>query len=86
MEKDMIVGERVRKLRRCNGYSQEEFSELLGISRMALSRLENGVTSLDMQLLGRIVEVVEGAECEILPDVFPKRKCCMRMKNSQDKQ
>lgn len=38
----MEIAERLQKLRRKNGYSQEQTAELLGISRQAVSKWESG--------------------------------------------
>ncbi len=40
----MTTGEKIVKLRKQAGYSQEAFSEKLGISRQAISKWENGVS------------------------------------------
>ena len=40
----MEMAERLQKLRRKAGYSQEQTAELLGISRQAVSKWENGTS------------------------------------------
>ena len=40
----MDLVERLQKLRKEAGYSQEKLAEMLGISRQALSKWENGVS------------------------------------------
>lgn len=44
MNKD--VGNRVKKIRLRKGLSQEQFGELLGIKKAAVSKIENGENSL----------------------------------------
>jgi len=56
----MTIGEKISKLRKRAGYSQEAFSEKLGISRQAVSKWENGTampTSENMQQIARLFGV-----------------------------
>ena len=66
MDKDLVIGERVKKLRKRNDFMQEEFAEELGISRMTVSRIENGTTSLNMKILSKMSQVLQVSENEIL--------------------
>ena len=38
----MVLGDKIIKLRRQNGWSQEELAEQLGISRQSVSKWESG--------------------------------------------
>lgn len=38
----MILGDKITKLRKQNGWSQEELAEKLGISRQSVSKWESG--------------------------------------------
>lgn len=40
----MNLGERLSSLRRERGYTQEQFAELMGVSRQAVSKWESGVS------------------------------------------
>lgn len=40
----MILGDKIVKLRKQNGWSQEELAERLGISRQSVSKWESGVS------------------------------------------
>lgn len=42
------IGQRITSLRKAKGYSQEELAKLIGITRSSLSRIEHGITSLDV--------------------------------------
>lgn len=48
-----------RELRTEKGYSQGELSELLGISRSAVSMYENGNREPDFQMLEKIADLFE---------------------------
>lgn len=53
----MEMAERLQKLRRKNGYSQEQTAELLGISRQAVSKWESGQGKPDLDNLVRLTEI-----------------------------
>ena len=53
------LGERIRILRKRQDYCQESLAEVLEISPMTLSRIENGVTSLDVELLLKLSEALD---------------------------
>lgn len=67
MDKDLavILGSKIRTLRKNNGYTQDKFSELLGIDPKHLSRIECGKTSPSLNLLKNISSVFN---VEILVD------------------
>ena len=53
----MEMAERLQKLRRKAGYSQEQTAELLGISRQAVSKWESGQGKPDLDNLVRLTEI-----------------------------
>lgn len=53
----MEMAERLQKLRRKAGYSQEQTAELLGISRQAVSKWESGQGKPDLDNLIRLTEI-----------------------------
>ena len=46
-----VVAENLKKLRRENGYTQEQVSNYLGITQSNLSKIENGERNFNMTLL-----------------------------------
>lgn len=50
------VGERIKFLREKNGESQQKLGEILGLTQNAISKLENGDTSLTLENQIRIAE------------------------------
>ncbi len=62
------IGERVKRFRRRKDYCQESFAEALGVSSMTVSRIENGITPMNVLLLLKISEVLEVEVEEILKE------------------
>lgn len=49
-----VVAENLKKLRRENGYTQEQVSNYLGITQSNLSKIENGERNFNMTLLDKL--------------------------------
>lgn len=67
MDKDLavIIGSKIKSLRKNSGFTQDKFSELLGIDPKHLSRIECGKTQPSLNLLKNISSVFN---VEILVD------------------
>lgn len=61
-----LIGQRVKNARREKGFTQESFSELLGISTEHLSRIETGAYRPSLQLIEKICCVLEITEEELM--------------------
>ena len=55
MEEDIVIGERVRKIREDLKMSREKFSEMIDISDVFLGQIERGERSLSTKTLTKIV-------------------------------
>ena len=53
----MTFGEKLVKLRKANGYTQEALAEMLDVSRQAVARWESGETTPELRLLPKICEI-----------------------------
>lgn len=53
----MTFGDKISKLRKENNYTQEQLSDLLGVSRQAISKWESGITYPETEKLIRISEL-----------------------------
>lgn len=53
----MILGYRLRELRKENNMSQEELGKLLGVSKVSVSGYENGTRIPSLDILNRILDV-----------------------------
>lgn len=65
------LGERIATLRKSHNFTQEEFSQLLGVSAQAVSKWENGVSCPDIMLLPQISEIL-GVSIDELMGMKPK--------------
>ncbi len=54
-----LLGQKVRQLRKQNGYSQERFAELVGIDPNSVSRIECGVYYPSLDTLEKIAKVLK---------------------------
>lgn len=52
------TSERIKRLRKYKGYTQEQFAKLLGISTMTLRRYESGTHSISEKMLDKIFELL----------------------------
>ena len=53
------IGERIRKLRKRCDFCQESLAEAMDVSPMTISRIENGITKMDVEFLMRLSRVLE---------------------------
>ena len=53
------MGERIRKLRKRCDFCQESLAEAMDVSPMTISRIENGITKMDVEFLMRLSRVLE---------------------------
>ena len=57
--KRIEMGNRIRTLRKRRVGSQPEFAEKLDVSVVTISRIENGMTKIDAELLIKMSEVLQ---------------------------
>ena len=53
------IGQRIRKIRKSRGLSQEQLAELVGISTTHMSHIETANTKLSLPVFIQIAEVLE---------------------------
>ncbi len=63
---DKLIGENIRRERVKAGYTQEKFSELIGIGPKSLSAVERGAVGISMLTLIRIVNILNISAGSIL--------------------
>ena len=54
-----LIGKRIKELRKNRGYTQDKFSELLGIDPKHLSRIECGKTQPSLNLIKKISSILK---------------------------
>lgn len=62
----MTLGEKIALIRKSNGFSQEQFGDLLGISRQAVSKWETGQSKPDLDYIVKIANQFEMTTDELL--------------------
>ena len=62
MQKDnsieQIIGKRIQKIRQAKGYTQQQFSEMVGFSTNYLSDVERGKSSVRLGKLAAIINAL----------------------------
>ncbi len=75
------IGEYVRTYRRKCGYSQEKLAEGVDVSKMTISRIENGENAMSILLFFQIVSFLDISEEEVIR-LF--RNCEEECREAQD--
>ena len=74
----MTYNEKIVKLRKANGYSQETFAKLVGVSRQAVYKWESGTSYPEAEKLIEIKKLLGIKIDDLLDDsyevVIPERK------------
>lgn len=74
------LGARIAELRKSKGYTQEEFSDMLGVSPQAVSKWENDLSCPDIMLIPQIAQIFEITTDELLTGKAPKREATEEIK------
>ena len=75
-----IIGNRIRKLRKAKGYTQQTFAEIVGLSTNYLSDIERGKSSARLDKLVAIINSLECSADDVFVDVI---KCGSSIKSSR---
>jgi len=83
----MILSDKLQQYRKLNKYSQEKLAELLGVSRQAVTKWENGVSAPSTENLIKLSAIYKIALDDLIndrPEVTkvdskPKRKSKLKM-------
>ncbi len=71
-ELDLLVGSNIKRERIKAGYTQEKFSELIGIGTKSLSAIERGTVGVSLTTLLRICKVLSISSNSLLFENTPK--------------
>lgn len=71
-EIDRLVGNNIKRERTKAGYTQEKFSELIGIGTKSLSAIERGTVGVSLSTLLRICRVLSVSSNSLLFEESPK--------------
>lgn len=70
MEK--MIGKRIQEIRKKKGITQEQLSEMIGISPHYLSALERGLYNIKLETLVKILNCLDCSADEVFCDVVKK--------------
>lgn len=65
------IGQRIRKIRKASGLSQDQLAEKIGISTTHMSHIETGNTKLSLPVFVELAEVLGVRADELLYDATP---------------
>lgn len=71
-ETTSTLGARIAELRKKKGYTQEEFSDMLGVSPQAVSKWENDLSCPDIMLIPQIASIFKITTDELLTGKAPE--------------
>ena len=54
-----LLGEKVKRLRKMRGYTQEKFAEMIGITPRNLNRIESGENFVTSETLDKILSILD---------------------------
>ena len=79
------LGARIAKLRNINGMSQDELSQIIGISRPSLAQIEQGNRNIKVDELKKMSEVLNVSMDEIMSDNFSIDTAIADSESAEDK-
>ena len=62
------IGQRIRRIRKAKGYSQEQLSEMVGISVTHMSHIETGNTKLSLSVLVKVALALDVQTDDLLTE------------------
>lgn len=69
-EIEKTIGKRIQAIRKSKGYTQQQFSEMVGLSTNYLSDVERGKSSVRMDKLVSIINALECSADDVFADVI----------------
>ena len=73
-ETNETLGMRISRFRKAKGYTQEDFSQMLGVTAQAVSKWENDLSCPDIMLLPNIAQLFDISVDELLGGTKEKRE------------
>ncbi len=74
MNKKILLGKRLRELRKRKGYSQEKIAELINIDPTTISNIENGKNYPSLMNLEHIIEILDVSFLDVFDFEHKKSK------------
>ena len=67
---EQILGRRIQLIRKSKGYTQQQFSEMVGLSTNYLSDVERGKSSVRLDKLVTIINMLDCSADDVFADVI----------------
>lgn len=67
---EQVIGKRIQRIRKSRGFTQQQFSEMVGISTNYLSDVERGKSSIRLGKLAAIINALQCSADDIFIDVI----------------
>ncbi len=77
---EQIIGKRIQKIRKSKGYTQQQFSEMVGLSTSYLADVERGKSSVRLDKLVTIINLLGCSADDVFMDVI---ECSHKIKSSR---
>lgn len=77
---EQIIGNRIQKIRKSRGYTQQQFAEMIGLSTNYLSDIERGKSSARLDKLVAIINSLGCSADDVFADVI---NCGYKIKASR---
>lgn len=82
-ENTSTLGTRIAEMRKQKGYTQEEFSDMLGVSPQAVSKWENDLSCPDIMLIPQIATIFGITTDELLTGKAPEKEATEEKQQSR---
>ena len=56
-QKEIVIGDKLKALRKSYGYTQEKLAQLLNVDQRTISNWENGISEPSLELLAKLCEI-----------------------------
>lgn len=68
--KSRTLGENIKRIRKNNNYTQDEFSEKLGITPQFLSSVERGINGISIETAIKICQITNCSPMSLFKDII----------------
>lgn len=82
----ILIGEKLRQLRKKHGFKQREIAERIGVERSTVSNVENGVQNATLSFVYKLCLALDEDFTEILPKLEEVKVMKVRTTNNNNEE